>query len=487
MLESPSYVLGGVLLLAAVLYRLGYCVYLLWFHPLAKYPGPSLAAISEIWYAKTWTSGQWPRRIQAAHRKYGDIVRIAPNELSFVTAQSFQDIYGPPSKSRKLFPKSELFYATGITNLVFQTDPDEHAKQYKLFAPAFRASALRSQEHVIQEYADLLVSQLRGLAVSTGEAVNMSLWLEWLTFDIIGELTFGESFDAIKETRSHYWVTLLLGSNYGDSLFTMQQRFPILQWAPRVSKTAEEAFRCLAQHRALTLEKTRKRIAMGPSHPRRDFFAHVLRHGTDAEKSVQALSAQATVLLTAHALGTALWFLARPEYARCRRRLQDEVRGHGGDAAQYLQAVLDEALRIMPPVPMGLPRVSPGDTVDGVYVPADIWTLHHDERNVERPDEFGPSRWLTPDGEGEEEGGVRRQRGRPFSVPFSIGPRMCIGVNLAWVEMRVVLAKFVYAFDWTLEEGCPDWVAENKLYMLWKKPKLMIRLRDAPGKGGAVE
>lgn len=64
-----------------------------------------------------------------------------------------------------------------------EMDPDEHAKQYKLFAPSFRASAVRSQEHLVHEHVDLFVSQLR----SRGEAgIDATAWFEWLTFDIIG-------------------------------------------------------------------------------------------------------------------------------------------------------------------------------------------------------------------------------------------------------------------------------------------------------------
>lgn len=62
-------------------------------------------------------------------------------------------------------------------------DPDEHAKQYKLFAPSFRASAVRSQEHVVHDHVDLFVSQLK----SCGQAgIDATAWFEWLAFDIIG-------------------------------------------------------------------------------------------------------------------------------------------------------------------------------------------------------------------------------------------------------------------------------------------------------------
>jgi hypothetical protein len=73
-------------------------------------------------------------------------------------------------------------------------DPEEHAKQYKLFAPSFRASAVRSQEHVVQEHVDLFVSQLR----SRGEAgVDVTAWFEWLAFDIIGKSSRPDGYRVI--------------------------------------------------------------------------------------------------------------------------------------------------------------------------------------------------------------------------------------------------------------------------------------------------
>ncbi|KAK7750777.1 hypothetical protein SLS62_007329 [Diatrype stigma] len=461
---------------------------------MAKYPGPKLAAISEIWYAWAWTSGRWHKFISEAHQKYGiqctpssDVIRIAPNELSFATPQSFKDIYGPPSKSRKLFSKSDRFYDIGISNIAFEMNPEEHAKQYKLFAPAFRASALRSQEHIIHKHVDLFISQLDRLGVSPHQSLNMSLWFEWLTFDIIGELTFGESFNAIRDAKSHYWVTLLHGSTYGGSIFNLRKRLafigPLLRWAPSLSKTAKEAVRCVTQHRALTLEKTNQRIQMGESHGIEDFFAHALKTGYNDENQ---LANQANVFITAGAatsaqtLATALWFLGNPVNAHCLERLQHEVRGsfakyeditsESVSQLSYLNAVLEETMRIMPPSPVGPPRISPGETVDGIYVPkgvyvsADVWSIHRDRRLIERPEKFDPLRWLGSN--------------RPYTVPFSIGPRMCIGVNLAYMEMRIILAKMVYSYDWALTEEV-DWLESSKLLQLWTMPTLMVQFTKA--------
>lgn len=196
---------------------------------------------------------------------------------------------------------------------------------------------------------------------------------------------------------------------------------------------------------------------------------------------------------SATTLAATVWFLSQPENAHCLEQLQLEVRTGAatyddltGDAVlslPYLHAVLEETMRIMPPAPIGPQRVSPGETVDGLYIPkgvyvsADLWTIGHDPRNVEDPETFRPGRWL--DGEDQmKTKKKKKEKKKPYSQPFSIGPRSCIGVNLAWLEMKLTIAKMVYAFDWRLAEEATgkDWLKECQLLLLWKKPELMVKL-----------
>jgi cytochrome P450 len=60
---------------------------------------------------------------------------------------------------------------------------------------------------------------------------------------------------------------------------------------------------------------------------------------------------------------------------------------------------------------------------------------------------------------------------------FSFGPRNCLGKNLAYAEMRVILAKLVWHFDLELEPGMDDWVERHRLFMLWEKPALMVKMK----------
>lgn len=91
--------------------------------------------------------------------------------------------------------------------------------------------------------------------------------------------------------------------------------------------------------------------------------------------------------------------------------------------------------------------------------------------NFHRPDEFLPQRWL-----GDPEFANDR---REASQPFSIGPRNCIGRQLAYAEMRLILAKVLWHFDLRLDEskmGERDWMAEQGVWILWDKNPLWVHL-----------
>ncbi|KAK7952050.1 Cytochrome P450 monooxygenase BOA3 [Apiospora aurea] len=425
--------------------------------------------------------------MEDAHKRYGDVVRIAPNELSFVTQEAFKDIYGAPSKTRKLFTKDPMMYDIGQpSNIAYEMNPEKHAQKLKLMQPAFRTQSLRDQEHVIHEYVDLLMDQLERVSSGATGGVDVTKAFEWLTFDIMGHLTFGEPFGAVKDARSHYWVSILLDSLFAASLYSMRPRMPglgfVLGLVPYFSRSGQAIIASNKQHADLTREKVRKRIDLGDTHMD-DFFDHALKHGDLSEAE---LASEANVLLSAGAetsstaLAATFWFLTTNPATR--QELQKEVRSSfgsyqaiTGDAVAklpYLNAALDESMRLFAPVPTGGPRISPGESVDGHYVPQGTsvtgapFAMGRDPRCVPAHDAFEPERWL----------GERKQKEKPYSAPFSIGPRACLGINLSWLEMRITLAKLVYRYDWVLEADRTkgyDWLAGCKMHFMWKKPELM--------------
>ena len=158
------------------LYLLWTIIYTLFFHPLRKYPGPLLARSSRLWYTWYFTRGQLHVACHEAHKKYGDVVRIAPDELSYITAPAWKDIYGQrPGKAE--MAKDSTFYGNVLsTGSLLMAPRERHAFLRKLLAHSFSASALREQESLVESYAELLVAKVTEAFAGGTKPVNLVNW-----------------------------------------------------------------------------------------------------------------------------------------------------------------------------------------------------------------------------------------------------------------------------------------------------------------------
>jgi hypothetical protein len=89
--------INALALIAVVIYRL-------YFHPLAKIPGPFFARCSSLWQNWCYWRGTWYVDILEVHEKYGPVVRINSAEVSFVDAEALKRIYGHSNPCKKVFP-----------------------------------------------------------------------------------------------------------------------------------------------------------------------------------------------------------------------------------------------------------------------------------------------------------------------------------------------------------------------------------------------
>ncbi|KAF3677545.1 putative MFP1 attachment factor 1-like [Capsicum annuum] len=113
----------------------------------------------------------------------------------------------------------------------------------------------------------------------------------------------------------------------------------------------------------------------------------------------------------------------------------------------YLHCVVNETLRLYPPVPLLLPHFSLEDcTVDGYNVPkhmilmANAWAIHRDPKLWDEPEKFKPKRFEAM--EGEKEGFNYK------FVPFGMGRRACPGAAMGMRSASLVLGSLVQWFDW---------------------------------------
>lgn len=131
--------------------------------PLSSFPGPKIRALTIIPWARTNWSGNDNSDIPALHKQYGDVVRIAPNQLSFIgDAQVWKDIHGFRKQGQPEVIKDSLFYAENINREpgIITADAATHSRQRKIVSHAFSDKALKEQEPMLKWWAGKLRSKL---------------------------------------------------------------------------------------------------------------------------------------------------------------------------------------------------------------------------------------------------------------------------------------------------------------------------------------
>ncbi|KIW01823.1 uncharacterized protein PV09_06675 [Verruconis gallopava] len=482
---SLQALLGSVA--AVVAFFIGRLFYNAFFHPLAKYPGPKSWGASELPSILSSVKGNIAWDVAALHEKYGSVVRIAPNELSYNTAQAWSDIYssrpglGQMPKHGGPEKNSEGFGRLNMTNATIE----DHSRMRRLVAHAFSDKAMREQEPIIQQYVDLLMDKLHERA---GQKIDIVSWFNFTTFDLMGDLAFSESFHCLQQSQYHPWISMIFNNLklmvYGNAARKIPGLTKLL-----MSITPKKVIEEGQAHMQLAVAQANKRLAMRTD--RNDIMSYIIKHnGKETGMSVEEIQANSYVIIiggsetTATLLsGCVYYLLTNPatletlvEEIRSSFKSENEITFANVSNLKYLLAVLNEALRCYPPVPGALPRAVPGDKgaiIDGAWVPSGTAVSVYQTaacrspKNFRDPDAFVPERWL---GDARYANDVR-----DACQPFGYGPRNCVGRNLAYMEMRIILARLLWNFDLELCDESRNW-REQKAFILYEKPPLMVKL-----------
>jgi len=359
----------------------------LFFHPLRQYPGPKFSAALPFPYFRALLTGRISYYCLQLHREYGDVVRIAPNELSYATGDAWKDIH-ERRPGHALLPKEENFYTAppGGVHSIITADHEHHMHIRRLVSHAFSEKALRDQEPLMKVYVDLLINRLKDKAKNE-EVVDVVSWYNWTTFDLVGDLTFGEPFNCLKDAMYHPWVDLLFSSVKVGAFFAAAAYFPGGLELLKLLVPKEE-MKKRDEHMEYTTDKVKRRLAAQTD--RADFMSSILHHNEKKAMTEAEIISTAWHLIiagsetTATLLSGATFHLLRnPETMQ---KLKDEVRSAFQtedditlarvNGLTYMLAVLDEGLRIYPPVPVGLPRRVPkgGEIILDKFVPEGVST-----------------------------------------------------------------------------------------------------------------
>ncbi|KAI0843117.1 benzoate 4-monooxygenase cytochrome P450 [Hypoxylon sp. FL0890] len=473
-------------------------VYNLFFHPLSKIPGPWFAAISDIPYCWWLLGGRHPYKVLELHNKYGHAVRLAPNEVSFNTSQSWKDIYGHRA-GHQVFVKGTFyqggsFSLGGITSIISERRPEVHKEMRNLLASSFSERAVGEQEKIVAASVDKLV-RLVGVRGSGVNGIDLTPLFQSMTFDITGNLAFGESFGALDNDVQHPWISTATGALQLAPLIDAFNHYPTIArfFAVLMHREFKKALSDVKANEDFSYEAVQRRRARETD--RKDFLTRILQERDEKLASDRQIAAHASDLViagsdtAATALAAIIYFLLQNPYTL--EKLTAEVRGSfkrysditysSTTPLQYLHAIILEGMRIYPPVPFALPRIVPegGDIVDGCFLPggATVYTnpvaTCLSSTNFQDPWSFKPERWIEPSNDIGDS-----------SQPFSLGPRTCLGRALAWLELQTTLAKLIWVYDLQLVDPNLDWHGESRMISLWKKPALMIR---ATNRGVEIE
>ncbi|KAI1074917.1 cytochrome P450 [Whalleya microplaca] len=460
-------------------------IYNLYFHPLAKYPGPFWARASLFW--RIWNSlgGRFHRKIQEGHRKYGDVFRVGPSELSFVTPTAAKAIYGQWPVGKPPIVKAGWYEMLGAgfaeSCLATEKDPKIAVRKRALFTPTLSNKALCEQEELIQSCAGAWIEKLGKLG-SGPDGLDLRKWYNIFSFEIFGKLAFGEPFGCIENENTLQWMDILGDHLFAISLMDNLRRIPIVLAAAKCIPSTWTLSNPYFGIEIWTLTQY-SRLSLGEQ---KDFMSVCVDKVLKGEVSQEEMAAHCRTLLIAGGETTATAMTATTHYLlnspECLEKLKQEIRERFSSLDEitiastaklpYLRAVIKEGLRIFPVGAIGFPRISPGMTVDGCYVPrgtefyVSYWAETHDERYFHEPYTFKPERWIDPNCKDVKEA----------SLPFSNGPRSCPGKDFAYAQMSLELSVLFLMYDLELVKPGLDWEDACRTHFLWYKPELKVRL-----------
>ncbi|RFU34119.1 hypothetical protein B7463_g2203, partial [Scytalidium lignicola] len=411
---------------------------------LRQYPGHFLASGSRIYRLLCVASGQSHLHMIALHRRYGPIVRIAPDELSFSS----------PEAARQLLSAGKGFHKTPFYNVFPPENPDiftetreaVHAQKKRVVSGPYSMASMQKLTPYIDKAIDSLLSKLNQYAEGSGQ-VNLGDWLHYFAFDVLGEVAFSRPFGflhsgvdvegAIHAIDQSQWYNGIVSQVPELDFFL--RRNPFWKYVPALGTGNALITR-------MTLKTVAERKPFGKTRmtDRRDLLQSLIEaHLKDSEKFTEGdvfAVAHGAIFAgsdsTASTMQSFFWYILRDQ--RVFTTLVAEIRSatESGILSHNVQC------RLIPP---GGAQINGVTLPAGVSVAVNAWVTHLDTQIFgQDADEFRPERWL-------HDVNAAKQMER-YMFQFGGGSHLCIGRNLALLEMNRLLPCLLREYDFTLTD-----------------------------------
>ncbi|PGH00698.1 hypothetical protein AJ79_08118 [Helicocarpus griseus UAMH5409] len=465
-------------------------VYRLAFHPLAKYPGPFLNKLTDWVVFHRTTKGDRHLLEWREHQKYGPFVRIGPNTVSVNSLSGFKAIHGSRLSNVEKSPWYLTVIATvgsAMTSSII--DRARHAFHRRVLDNALSDVAIKSAEGIITENVHIWCKHLvdgSSNPESWSSPKNIGEWSTYLSYDIMGDLTFGKRFNCMDSEEHRYVPPLLLNASKMVYVLGMLPFEPLIRpfYRTRIMNIlGGQMARDNLKFNDYAAAQMKERIAAetDDSKPTRKDLTHYLRNAKDPQTgkgfNLTELCGESSLLIaagsdtTSVALSATIFYLLHNPTAldkltsiiRTTFTCPEDIDSKTINNLHYLRGCFEEALRLSPAVPAHLPRkVLPGGlTIDDHHFPAGTilttppYTINHNEEYYPDPFSFRPERWIVdpeaPDDDISSERSVALARSA-FTT-FVIGPRGCAGKRLAYSELSLTLAHLLLSYDMRISPG----------------------------------
>ncbi|KAK3348834.1 cytochrome P450 [Lasiosphaeria hispida] len=479
--QLPSAALVGAALFTAYVVHSFY----VWYR-LSHVPGPFWPAFSKYWMVSESLKGRQPAAIKEVTDKYGSLARIGPNELVTDDPELLRRMMAVRSAYTRGPWYDALRFDPTRDNLLSQRDDVAHNQLRAKMAAGYAGKENLSMEATIETQISKLIHLIETKYLSTTSEyrpMDLAQKVQYFTLDVISDLAFGSAFgyltqdgdvfDYIKITTSVIPVMLVLANI--PSLANLLQSRLFRGLLPK--ETDALGFGAF-------IGVTKKFVSAryhpsAPSQP--DMLGSFIRHGLTQEEAsgealLQVIAGSDTSASTIRAV--MLHLLSNPA---AYRRLQAEIDAapisspaKDAEARQmpYLQAVIREGLRILPPAAGTFFKTVPegGDVIHGMFVPAGTQIgssplgIYHSKKIFgEDAELFRPERWLEAEGE------ELARMVSTVDLVFHYGKYQCLGRPVALMEFNKIFVELLRRFDFQIVrpehpakiENAGIWLFEN--------------------------
>ncbi|KAI0886299.1 putative cytochrome P450 [Annulohypoxylon maeteangense] len=503
----PLIIIIGSLLV--VLYRLT-------FHPLTRFPGPTLAASTGLYEAYYQCikngGGRYWAEIQKMHQQYGPIVRINPYEVH-ISDPEWNAVYKYSSKASK----PPWFYFRFFGKFPSTNVAESHTLHQLRRAPLqtyFASSNIQRYIPTITAQADKLCARLRAASVGNSDRgeniVSLSDAFRCLATDVATGFAFGTpfghldepSFDREFNSSVKVVVKASMWSRHMFGLF-----LPVLHSLPEsIARRMNPAFKRVMWMKDTMIncvQRSMNKSEPAPGTPpdmiqtlmasdlppEEKTFPRLFSESRSVIMAGTETTATTSVCITSNLLGDP----AKVQKLRHELCIAEKAKGGALDYADlrelpYITGVINEGLRLANPTPSRLPRVCEDQELTykqwviprGTTISTTTQDTHNSPLIFTNPSQFLPERWADP---------AERRRLNKYLQPWGRGSRLCLGTELATIDVYLAVSRLFgpsAGFDMQMYDTVDeDWVAYHEWFAGFPKGRgLRVRVIEVGKENG---